>query len=154
MSKKTTFESTDHGFSFPQFDMGSFTTRLKDAGLDAESLMESQRKNFAAVVEANRKAAEGYQALFTRQKGIFEETMAAVQEAVQDLMSANKGKDLPKSQSALIEKTIGKSLANMKELADLAMGANSAAYKVIQTRTQESIAEMQALTAKVMAGKK
>lgn len=152
MAKKST-DAPEMPFAFPQFDFMSFAARLKDAGLDAESMLLSQQKNFAAVTEANRKAAEGYMKLFTRQKEIFDETVAAVQEAVNDLMAANKGKDLSKSQSAMIEKTIGKALSNMRELAELAMGANAGAYKVIRQRTEESISEVQALTAKLMSKK-
>jgi phasin family protein len=150
MAKKTP-GAADSPFAFPQFDFTTFTTRLKDAGLDGESIMRAHQKNFAAVTEANRKAAEGYMKLFTRQKEIFEETVAAVQEAVADLMAANKGKDLSKPQTALIEKTISRALANMRELAELAMGANSEAYKVIRSRTEESIEEVQALTAKLLS---
>jgi phasin family protein len=152
MAKKPT-GAPEFPFAFPQFDLEGFTARLKDAGLDGEAMMLGHKKNFAAIAEANRKAAEGYMALFTRQKEIMDETVAAVQEAVQDLMSANKGRDLNKTQSALIEKTIGKALTNMKELAEMAMSANTAAYKVIQRRTQESIEEVQELTAKLMAKK-
>jgi phasin family protein len=152
MAKKPT-GAPEFPFAFPQFDLNSFTSRLKDAGLDAEAMMLSHQKNIAAITEANKKAAEGYMALFSRQKEIFEETVAAVQDAVKDLMDANKGKDLTKTQTALVEKTIGKALTNMKELAELAMSANSSAYKVMQKRTQESLGEVQELTAKLLAKK-
>lgn len=152
MAKKPT-GAPEFPFAFPQFDLDSFTSRLKDAGLDAEAMMLSHQKNIAAITEANKKAAEGYMALFTRQKEIFDETVAAVQDAVKDLMDANKGKDLTKTQTSLVEKTIGKALTNMKELAELAMSANSSAYKVMRKRTEESIAEVQELTAKLMSKK-
>jgi phasin family protein len=152
MSKKPT-GAPEFPFAFPQFDLSSFTSRLKDAGLDAESMMLNHQKNIAAITEANKKAAEGYMALFSRQKEIFDETVAAVQDAIKDLTDANKGKDLTKTQAALVEKTIGKALTNMKELAELAMSANSSAYKVMRKRTEESISEVQELTAKLMSKK-
>ncbi|HAH11307.1 MAG TPA: hypothetical protein DCL54_16585 [Alphaproteobacteria bacterium] len=154
MTKKAAGHGFDTQFQFPQFDMQGFADRMREAGLDAESIMERQRKNLTALVEANRKTVEGYQAIFVRQREIFDETVQAVQEAMQDLMSANKGKDLSKSQTALIEKTIGKALGNMKELAEMAIGANTAAYKVMQARAQESLEEVQELTSKLMSSKK
>jgi phasin family protein len=69
-------------------------------------------------------------------------------------MKANDGRDLPKKQAELVEKTVGRAFKHMKELAELAIDANSDAFKVMQDRAKESIAEMQELAEKITAARK
>lgn len=151
MASKSPFPEFD--FKWPNFDQG-FWDRFSVPGIDSNALMQSQKKNFEALVKANQKAALGYQNLMRRQGEIMTETMQSIQEAVADLMKANDGKDLPKKQAELVEKTIGRALKHMKELAELTINANGDAFKVIQDRAKESIAEMQELAEKITAGKK
>lgn len=151
MAGKNTFPEFD--FKWPNFDQ-SFFDRFSLPGIDASTLMESQRKNFEALVNANRKAAEGYQNLMRRQGEIMTETMQAVQESVADLMKANDGKDLPKKQADLVEKTVSRALKHMRELAELTISANGDAFKVIRDRAKDSIAEMQELAEKISSSKK
>ena len=140
-------------FKWPNFDQG-FWDRFSVPGIDGNALMESQKRNFEALVKANQKAAEGYQNMMRRQAEIMTETMQAIQESVADLMKANDGKDLPKKQAELVEKTIGRALKHMKEIAELAITANGDAFKVMQERAKESIGEMQELAEKISAGRK
>lgn len=135
-------------FKWPNFDQG-FWDRFSVPGMNASALMESQKKNFDALIQANQKAAEGYQNLMRRQTEILGETIQSIQEAAASLMKANDGKDLPKRQAELVEKTIGQALKHMKELADLTISANGDAFKVIQERARESISEMQQLAEKI-----
>ena len=151
MANKSPFPEFD--FKWPNFDQG-FWDRFSVPGMDTSALMESQKKNFDALVNANRKAAEGYTNLMRRQGEIMTETMGSIQESVADLMKANDGKELPKKQAELIEKTVARAFKHMRELAELTISANSDAFKVIQDRAKESIAEMQELAVKISAGKK
>lgn len=151
MANKSPFPEFD--FKWPNFDQG-FWDRFSVPGIDSNSLMQSQKKNFEALVKANQKAAEGYQNLMRRQGEIMTETMQSIQEAVGDLMKANDGRELPKKQAELVEKTIGRALKHMKELAELTINANGDAFKVMQDRAKESIAEMQELAEKIAARRK
>ena len=151
MTRKSPFPEFD--FKWPNFDQ-SFWDRFSVPGVNTSSLMESQKKNFDALVKANQKAAEGYQNLMRRQTEILSETMQSIQDAAAGLIKANDGKDLPKKQAELVEKTIGRALMHMKELADLTISANSEAFKVIQDRAKESISEMQELAESISSPKK
>lgn len=151
MASKSPFPEFD--FKWPNFDQG-FWDRFSVPGIDNNALMESQKKNFEALVKANQKAAQGYQNMMRRQGEIMAESMQAIQESVGDLMKANDGKDLPKKQAELVEKTVGRALKHMKELAELAIDANSDAFKIMQERAKESIAEMQELAEKITATRK
>ena len=151
MASKSPFPEFD--FKWPNFDQG-FWDRFNVPGIDTSALMESQKKNFDALVKANQKAAEGYQNLMRRQAEIMTETVQAIQESVGDLMKANDGKDLPKKQAELVEKTVSRAFKHMKELAQLTIDANGDAFKVMQDRAKESIAEMQELAEKISSAKK
>lgn len=151
MANKSPFPEFD--FKWPNFDQG-FWDKFSVPGMDTNALMQSQKKNFEALVKANQKAAEGYQNLMRRQGEIMSETLGSLQESIADLMQANNGRELPKKQAELVEKTVGRALKHMKELADLAITANGDAFKVIQDRAKESIVEMQDLADKISAGKK
>jgi phasin family protein len=140
-------------FKWPNFDQG-FWDRFSVPGIDNAALMESQKKNFQALVDANRKAAEGYQNLMRRQGEIMAETMRSIQEAVSDLMQVNDGSDLSRKQAELVEKTVARALKHMRELADMTISANGDAFKVIQQRAKESIGEMRELAERISAGKK
>ena len=135
-------------FKWPNFDQ-SFFERFTVPGIDTHALMEGQRKNIEALVNANRKAAEGYANMMRRQGEIMTETMTAIQDAVGDLMKANSGQDLPKKQAELVEKTVGRAFKHMKELAEMAVSANSDAFKIMRDRASESIEELRALTEKM-----
>ena len=151
MAPKSPFPEFD--FKWPNFDQG-FWDRFSVPGIDTSALMDSQRKNFDALIKANQKAAEGYQNMMRRQGEIMTETMQSIQEAVADLMQANDGKELPKKQAELVEKTIARALKHMRELAEMTISANSDAFKVIQTRAKESIGEMQELAERISTAKK
>jgi phasin family protein len=140
-------------FKWPNFD-ASFFERFNVPGIDTQALMESQRKNIEALVNANRKAAEGYANMMRRQGEIMTETMQSIQEAAADLMKANAGQDLPKKQAELVEKTVGRAFKHMKELADMAVTANTDAFKIMRDRASESIEELRALTEKISTAKK
>jgi phasin family protein len=148
MSKNTDTDRNGFNFNMPQFDMSAWMERFKNSGFDAGAIIESQKKNMDALIEANRKAAAGYQTLFARQQQIMDEAMNALQEAMSNLTPQKGGKPASDTQSKLMEVTMGKALANMKELAELAAGANSAAFKVMQDRAMESIEELKAMGTK------
>lgn len=150
MAAKSPFPEFE--FKWPNFDQ-AFWDRFSVPGMNTSTLMESQKKNFEALVHANQKAAEGYQNLMRRQTEILSETIQSIQEAAADLMKANDGRDLPKRQAELVEKTIGRALTHMKELADLTIAANGDAFRVIQDRARESIGEMQELAVKLSTPK-
>jgi phasin family protein len=151
MTTKSPFPEFD--FKWPKMDQG-FWERFTVPGIDSSALMQSQQKNFEALVNANQKAAEGYQALLRRQGEILGETMRSIQEAANELMQANDGRELPKKQAELIEKTIGNALKYMQELAELTITANTDTMNVIQDRARESVAEMRELAEKLSSHRK
>ena len=100
-----------------------FDTR-KLSGLSADDLRATQKKNMAALAEANKAAAIGYQALFTKQ-------IAAYAAAVAQNDEPNNA-----------------ALENIESLAKGAEKANVDAFEALVERVQEAIAEFQYLAKK------
>ena len=120
------------GFKLPNFDPSMF--------------MDSQKKNMEALIAANQAAMAGYQDFMKKQMAIFEETMAAAQNAVTNI-GDSMGPDAASKQAELYKVAFEKALANMTELAEAAKKANEEAFAIVSARVQESIAELQALGA-------
>ena len=101
---------------------------LKMSELDGDDLLAVQKKNMAALVEANKSVAVGYQALFAKQVEAFE---AAI--------TQNRGSE---------EGVFDEALESITALADAAQKANDDAFEVISENVQKAVAEFQELAEK------
>jgi phasin family protein len=132
-------------------DMSKMFGDFKMPNVDADAFMASQRKNMDAVTQANKLAAEGFQAVAKRQAEIFKETMEHAQSAMKGMMGGGASPD-PSKQAELAKTAFEKALANMRELAELTAKANSEAFDIINKRVVESLEEIKSAAPK--AGKK
>jgi phasin family protein len=110
-------------------------------GVDLQSIMDGRRKDVEAVVQANRVAFQGMQALVQRQTEILQQTMGEWQKAAQGMSGKDPSAALG-SQAELAKQAFEKALTNMRELAELAVKAQSDAYEVIKARMHENMAEL------------
>ena len=110
-------------------------------GVDLQAMLEARRKDVEAVVQANRVAFQGVQALVQRQTEILQQTMSEWQKAAQGLSGKDPGAAMG-SQAELAKQAFEKALQNMRELAELAVKAQSDAYEVIKQRMHENIEEL------------
>ena len=122
-------------------DLGKMVEKFKVPGIDMAAIVESQRKDMEALAEANRQAYEGIKALAQRRNEILKESLAEWQEAMQDA----GGKDALAKGAAKAKKGVQQAIANFKELADMEAQARSKAWKVVQDRFQENLANLQKL---------
>lgn len=112
-------------------------------GLDIDSLVKTGQANIAAITEANRVAFEGLQAVAKRQQEMAVAAFGEFQETAKTV-AAGKGADVFAKPVELARDTFEKSVANMKELAELAGKSQTEAWGIIGRRVQESISEVQA----------
>ncbi len=133
---------------FKQNDFTKHLSGLKMPGIDTDALMQAQKKNMDALVEANKAAAAGYQDLFKKQMSIFEETMAEAQKQMKGFDATKLDADKAKAQGALAKAAFEKALANMQALAESAQKANSDAYEIVAARIKESIGELRDMATK------
>lgn len=110
-------------------------------GLDIAALIEWQRKDMEALVEANRQAYEGIQMLLARRSEILQETLAQWQAAIKD----TAGDEVMSTQADVAKQQVEKAVANFRELSQMEAQALNNAWKVMQDRMQENLASLQKL---------
>ena len=130
-------------FDFAKFaDFKTFGAPFKVPGVDAEALVETQRKNIEAFTAANRVAFEGVQAIAQRQVEILRDGMAEAVKVTQALSSVGDPKDRMVKQTELVKEGYETALANFRELAEMNAKSGAEAAEVITTRVTESLDEV------------
>jgi phasin family protein len=122
-------------------DFKQMVEKYKLPNVDIAALVEWQRKDMEALVEANRQANEGIRALIERRNEILGETFAEWQAAVKNLTGA----DALSKQADAAGQGVEKAVVNFRELTQLEMQAHTNAWKVVQERMRENLANLQKL---------
>ena len=107
-------------------------------GLDIPALTEARRKDVAALVEANRIAFEGMQALAAKQVEIFQSTMAELQAALPGTGSSGQGPD-SKEQAERAQRLWQRALTDMRDMAELARKSQVDALATIGQRATQNL---------------
>ena len=116
--KTFSFDAEKMSEFFRNNDFTKALSTMKMPGLDGEAIMEAQKKNMDALVEANKAAAAGYQDLFKKQMSIFEETMSEAQKYMASLDATKLDPETAKAQGELAKAAFEKAIANMQALAE------------------------------------
>ena len=122
-------------------DLGKLAEKIKLPGVDIAAIVESQRKDMEALAEANKQAYEGIKALAQRRNEILQEALVEWQEAMKDAT----GKDALAKNAERAKRGVQQAIANFKELADMEAKSRSKAWKIVQDRFQENLANLQKL---------
>jgi phasin family protein len=122
-------------------DLARLLERLRLPRIDAEALLEWQRKDLEALAEANRQAYEGIKALVERRDEILRDTLAPWKEALRDAA----GKEAIARQSESAQRGVQQVIDHIRELSEMEAQARSNTWKVVQDRMQESMASLQKL---------
>ena len=126
----------------PSFgDLGKFVGRMKLPGIDVTKIVETQRKDMEALAEANRQAYEGIKALAQRRNEILQEALVEWQEALKDAT----GKDALSKGSERAKQGVKLAIDRFRELAEMESESRRKAWKVLQDRFQENLANLQNL---------
>jgi len=130
----------------PFGDVTAMMTQFKMPGIDMAAILESRRKDIQALVEANTASFESMQALASKQTEMLSQAMQGMQEAAKRFVGVVGPADTGK-QGEVIRNGFEKTLANMKELADMARHAQSEAMARITQRATHQMQEIKALVA-------
>ena len=122
-------------------DIGKIIEKFKLPGVDVTAIVESQRKDMEALAEANRQAYEGIQALAQRRNEILKESLSRWQEAMKNMT----GKDVLTTQAALAKESVQKAMNDIRELVDMEAHSRKKAWKVVQDRFDENLANLKQL---------
>jgi phasin family protein len=122
-------------------DLKKLIEKFQLPGVDVAALVEWQRKDMEALAEANRQASEGIKALVERRNEILQETLAQWQAALKDATNT----DAMSKQAEAVRQGVQQAIANFRELSEMEAQARSNAWKVVQDRLQENLANLQKL---------
>jgi phasin family protein len=122
-------------------DFGKLVSRLKLPGIDVAAIIESQRKDMEALAEANRQAYEGIKALAERRNEILKAALVEWQDAMKDAT----GKDALSKGAERARQGVKQAIENFRELAEMEAETRRKAWKVLQDRFQENLANLQNL---------
>jgi len=122
-------------------DIKKLTEKFQLPGVDVAALVEWQRKDMETLVEANRQAYEGVRALIERRNEILQETFAEFQAAVKDATSS----EAIAKQAEAGKQGVQQVITNIRELAEMEAQSRNNAWKVVQDRMQENLANLQKL---------
>lgn len=133
--------------AFTPYGLTDFSKLAKDfhvPGLDWQQLLATQEKNIEALTRANQVLLEGAQAVMQRQAEMLQKTMSEVVEISQKLMKEGDPQANATKRFELAKTSFELSIANMRELAELATKSNREALELINTRAVASFEEIKA----------
>jgi len=140
--KATSAAGAKRTMTMPSFaDLGKLVGNFKMPGVDVKAIVESQRKDMEALAEANRQAYEGIKALAKRRNEILQEALGEWQAAMKDAT----GKDAMSKGADMAKQGVQQAIANFRELAEMEAQSRGKAWKVLQDRFQENVANLQKL---------
>lgn len=125
----------------PLVDMGKIIEQFKLPGIDMSALAEARRKDIEALMQVNKIAYEGLQAMAQKQAEILRTTMEELQSTAQK-MAAKPGGIL---EGQMVPQTLEKAFGYMHELAELTRKSQSEAMAVINKRVEENVQELKSL---------
>ena len=128
----------------PFGDVTAMMAQFKMPGIDMAAIVEARRKDIQALVEANAATLESMQAIANKQTEMLSQAMQGMQDAAKSAVGASGSADMGK-QGEVIRKGFEKTLANMKELADMAQHAQSEAMGRITQRATDQMQEVKAM---------
>ena len=136
--------------SYPFFD-ADFTkifAEFKVPNFDVEAILAAQRRNIEAVTAANQLVIEGIQALLKREAEILRQTIEESASVLKDLMATGAPEEKLAQQADLVKASFEKTLANLRELAEMAAKSNAEATDVLTKRIGEGLNELKAAVKK------
>ena len=122
-------------------DIKKLTEKFQLPGVDVAALVDWQRKDLETLVEANRQAYDGVRALIERRNEILQERLGQFQAAIKDATSS----EAIAKQAEAGKQGVQQVIANVRELAEMEAQSRNNAWKVVQDRMQENLANLQKL---------
>ena len=127
---------------FPFADFNQILQNYKVPGVDMEQFIAAHQKNIQAITDANKVAAEGMQKIFQHQANLLQQTMAEFQNSGAPMTSTKSNQE----QADALKQAFEKALGNMREMAEMATASQTEAFKIVQKRYEDSLADLKKMT--------
>jgi phasin family protein len=141
MATKTGNPFLDQNFN-ELFDVNKFMEQFKVPGMEAQSILEMQRKNMEAIAQANRVAFEGMQAVAQRNNEIMRQAMEDFTSALKDLSGSASPEVRLAKQAELTKEAFERAIKNVRELSEMSAKSNTEALDLINHRVSENLDEL------------
>lgn len=102
---------------------------------DVTGMMEANKRNFDAMTEANKAAAESYKTMLEQQMGIFQQLTQSAQKMAQEASDTTTMQDKAKAMNAAVEEALGL----MQQMAEAAKDANQSAFESIKGQVESAM---------------
>ena len=116
--------------------------------LDMNQLFATQRRNLEAFAAANQAVVEGAQAITRRQAEVIRDNVEEALTASKELMTTGTPETGINKQAELAKTMFENSLANLRELTEMATKSGFEAFDVLNKRAAESFEEVSQAAAK------
>lgn len=133
---------------FTDFDFSKFTGEFKFPLVNVESIVESNRKNFAAFTTASTSAVESLKTIAQRQGDMFRAALEDLSKYGSEVLAAATVEEKAAKQIDFAKKSYDVALANAKELGELYAKGQTEAFGVINERIAELTDEVKAVIVK------
>lgn len=141
--------ATKQGFPFFDMDFTKAFTDFRMPGFDVDAAIAMQRRNVEAMTAAIQMTFDGMQAVTRRQAEASRQMLDDMSAMMNEMASNAAPEEKLSRQADLAKASFEKTVANLREVADMAAKSNADAANVLNKRVSESLDEI-----KSAAGKK
>ncbi|OUM01512.1 TIGR01841 family phasin [Variovorax sp. JS1663] len=142
-ARPTVADDVQDAFIKPLKGMADRLQNLPLAGA-ASTIVESGRKDLAALMEANEKSYQGLQAVVQRQTEMLKASIVEWQGAVKGMSPAEPRENLAKL-DALGRAAFKQALDDIRELSELAARSQAEAFDIVSQRIRSNVDEVSKL---------
>lgn len=139
------FEPNDVQKFFDPNKMFSMFEPAKSNAFDMSGVFDMNRKNFEAMVDANKAAAAAYKDLLEKQMEVFGQLTQAAREHVA-WVDETTGPDAVSTKTEAYGSAVEKALVLMRKLADSARDANEEAYTQMKGQVNDALDDIKKKT--------
>lgn len=125
----------------PALDMRRLFDKIELPHVDMKTLIEARRRDIDALVEANREAYQALEALGKRQQEILTASLATLQDNTREVLSTDGLGEKATRSAQLAQKALTQALADMRELAQMAVSSNRQVLAVLNDRVKAGLSE-------------
>ena len=130
------------------FDFTKIAGEFKLPVVNVETVVETGRKNFAAMTTASTATVEAIKTIAQRQSDMLRAAMEDLSKHGSDVLGAATIEEKAAKQIDFVKKSYDAALANTKELADLYTKSQAEAFETLNARIAELTEEVKAALAK------
>ena len=129
------------------FDFSKFAGEFKFPVVNVETVVETGRKNFAAMTTVSTAAVEAMKTIAQRQGDMVRAAMEDFSKHGSEVLAAASMEEKAAKQIDFAKKSYDLAIANTKELADLVTKSQTEAFEALNARVAELTEEVKAAIA-------